>query len=117
MAIDQTLSPLDMLLAARESWDLALTLGEKHGYRNAQATVLAPTAAEADAQFRAQLRFDQAIGAQRFLGIVIVEVGFTPSGCDPNGSQRRKPSNQSTSISRKSPTRSTALRKRNSTSL
>jgi ribonucleoside-diphosphate reductase alpha chain len=43
MAIDQALSPLDMLLAARESWDLALTLGEQHGYRNAQATVLAPT--------------------------------------------------------------------------
>jgi ribonucleoside-diphosphate reductase alpha chain len=43
MGIDPTLSPLDMLLAARESWDLALSLGEKHGYRNAQATVLAPT--------------------------------------------------------------------------
>ncbi len=43
MSIDQTLAPLDLLLAARESWDLALTLGEQHGYRNAQATVLAPT--------------------------------------------------------------------------
>src|SRR5215470_4001451 len=29
--------------AARRSWDTALTLGEKHGFRNAQATVLAPT--------------------------------------------------------------------------
>src|SRR5213079_565967 len=29
--------------AARRSWDTALTLGEQHGYRNAQATVLAPT--------------------------------------------------------------------------
>jgi len=29
--------------AARHSWDRALTLGEKHGFRNAQATVLAPT--------------------------------------------------------------------------
>ena len=29
--------------AACEDWDLAVKLGEQHGYRNAQATVLAPT--------------------------------------------------------------------------
>lgn len=29
--------------SAKEQWDLALELGEKHGYRNAQTTVLAPT--------------------------------------------------------------------------
>jgi ribonucleoside-diphosphate reductase alpha chain len=29
--------------AARHSWDKALALGETHGFRNAQATVLAPT--------------------------------------------------------------------------
>ncbi len=29
--------------AARQAWDRALALGEKHGYRNAQATVIAPT--------------------------------------------------------------------------
>jgi len=29
--------------AAREAWDRALELGEEHGYRNAQATVVAPT--------------------------------------------------------------------------
>jgi ribonucleoside-diphosphate reductase alpha chain len=29
--------------AARSSWDDALNLGERHGYRNAQASVLAPT--------------------------------------------------------------------------
>src|SRR5215831_862691 len=29
--------------AARRSWDRALALGEQHGFRNAQATVLAPT--------------------------------------------------------------------------
>src|SRR5213076_881923 len=28
---------------ARRAWDRALTLGEAHGYRNAQATVVAPT--------------------------------------------------------------------------
>ena len=35
--------PEDVLDAAQQAWDDALTLGEKHGYRNAQATVLAPT--------------------------------------------------------------------------
>ncbi len=32
-----------LLTAARESWDQAVQTGEAHGYRNAQATVLAPT--------------------------------------------------------------------------
>jgi ribonucleoside-diphosphate reductase alpha chain len=32
-----------MLRAAREDWDKALELGEQHGYRNAQSTVIAPT--------------------------------------------------------------------------
>jgi ribonucleotide reductase alpha subunit len=32
-----------LLEAARESWEQAVALGEAHGYRNAQATVLAPT--------------------------------------------------------------------------
>ena len=43
MGIDSELAPADMLAAARDSWDQALALGEEHGYRNAQATVLAPT--------------------------------------------------------------------------
>lgn len=29
--------------AANEAWDIAVGIGEKHGYRNAQVTVLAPT--------------------------------------------------------------------------
>src|SRR6202030_3750799 len=33
----------EMLAAARRSWDEAVELGERDGYRNAQATVLAPT--------------------------------------------------------------------------
>jgi ribonucleoside-diphosphate reductase alpha chain len=33
----------NLLAAARRSWDEAVELGERHGYRNAQATVLAPT--------------------------------------------------------------------------
>src|SRR3954464_2983933 len=35
--------PADLLGAARKAWDDALDLGEVYGYRNAQATVLAPT--------------------------------------------------------------------------
>ena len=35
--------PADLLGAARQAWDDALDLGEVNGYRNAQATVLAPT--------------------------------------------------------------------------
>ena len=35
--------PDEMLAACRRSWDEALDLGEVNGYRNAQATVLAPT--------------------------------------------------------------------------
>lgn len=33
----------DLIEHARAAWDRALELGEKHGYRNAQATVIAPT--------------------------------------------------------------------------
>jgi len=32
-----------LIALAREAWDTALRLGEKHGYRNAQTTVVAPT--------------------------------------------------------------------------
>src|SRR5689334_17499572 len=35
--------PADMLTSARQAWDDALDVGEVAGYRNAQATVLAPT--------------------------------------------------------------------------
>ncbi|EDP64107.1 Ribonucleotide reductase [alpha proteobacterium BAL199] len=33
----------ELVEAARRAWDSALALGEQHGYRNAQATVIAPT--------------------------------------------------------------------------
>ncbi|HNA43759.1 MAG TPA: vitamin B12-dependent ribonucleotide reductase, partial [Solirubrobacterales bacterium] len=33
----------ELLNAAREEWDVAVATGDEHGYRNAQATVLAPT--------------------------------------------------------------------------
>ncbi len=33
----------DLVVHAKAAWDKALELGEKHGYRNAQATVIAPT--------------------------------------------------------------------------
>jgi len=41
--LDPTHAPAPMLKAARTAWDRALTLGEEHGYRNAQVSVIAPT--------------------------------------------------------------------------
>ena len=41
--LDTSYVPLDLLRAARESWDDALKLGSCAGYRNSQATVIAPT--------------------------------------------------------------------------
>jgi len=41
--INARLVPADLIAAARLVWDEAVALGEQHGYRNAQATVLAPT--------------------------------------------------------------------------
>ncbi len=41
--IDARECPRDLLECARQQWDLALELGEAHGYRNAQTTVIAPT--------------------------------------------------------------------------
>ena len=43
MGIDAKLCPAPLLEAARACWDRALALGEKHGYRNAQTTCIAPT--------------------------------------------------------------------------
>ncbi|HEX4352755.1 MAG TPA: vitamin B12-dependent ribonucleotide reductase, partial [Polyangiales bacterium] len=40
---DQVDIPQDLLDAAQNCWDEAIALGERNGYRNAQATVLAPT--------------------------------------------------------------------------
>ncbi len=42
-AINRDVCPKDLYKAACEDWDLAVKLGEQHGYRNAQSTVLAPT--------------------------------------------------------------------------
>ena len=36
-------APAYLLAAARESWNEALSMGERYGYRNAQTTLLAPT--------------------------------------------------------------------------
>ena len=43
MAIDPAKAPGALVEAARHVWDVALEAGETHGFRNAQATVLAPT--------------------------------------------------------------------------
>ncbi|HUS68460.1 MAG TPA: vitamin B12-dependent ribonucleotide reductase [Kofleriaceae bacterium] len=41
--IDAALVPYDLMEAAQTSWDEAIAIGSEHGFRNAQATVLAPT--------------------------------------------------------------------------
>jgi ribonucleoside-diphosphate reductase alpha chain len=41
--IDEFQAPTPLVAAARAVWDEALALGREHGYRNSQATVLAPT--------------------------------------------------------------------------
>jgi ribonucleoside-diphosphate reductase alpha chain len=41
--IDEDAAEEALVTAARETWDEAVELGERNGYRNAQATVLAPT--------------------------------------------------------------------------
>jgi ribonucleoside-diphosphate reductase alpha chain len=41
--IDRTHVPKDLFEAAKAVWEEVIELGEQHGFRNAQATVLAPT--------------------------------------------------------------------------
>jgi adenosylcobalamin-dependent ribonucleoside-diphosphate reductase len=41
--IDPAFCPEELLRPARDAWDKALALGEAHGYRNAQVSVIAPT--------------------------------------------------------------------------
>ena len=41
--IDRTHVPKDLFEAAKAVWDEVIEMGEQHGFRNAQATVLAPT--------------------------------------------------------------------------
>jgi ribonucleoside-diphosphate reductase alpha chain len=43
LEIDQSGAKGDLVHAARQAWNEAVALGEKHGYRNAQAVVIAPT--------------------------------------------------------------------------
>ena len=41
--LDPNNAPSEMMSCARDAWDRALQLGQEHGYRNAQVTVIAPT--------------------------------------------------------------------------
>ena len=41
--VNKTHVPKDLYEAAKDVWDEVIELGEQHGFRNAQATVLAPT--------------------------------------------------------------------------
>ncbi|MBL8968809.1 MAG: adenosylcobalamin-dependent ribonucleoside-diphosphate reductase, partial [Spirochaetaceae bacterium] len=42
-ALDSGKCPANLARAAREAWDEALAIGEKHGFRNAQVSAIAPT--------------------------------------------------------------------------
>ncbi len=41
--IDKTKVPVELIKAAKDSWEKAIESGEQYGFRNAQVTVLAPT--------------------------------------------------------------------------
>ncbi|MBN1945803.1 MAG: vitamin B12-dependent ribonucleotide reductase [Bradymonadales bacterium] len=43
MEVDRALCPAPVYQAASRAWDLALEMGERFGFRNAQTTVIAPT--------------------------------------------------------------------------
>jgi len=43
VALDAAACPAELAAAARQAWDRALELGERHGFRNAQVSVIAPT--------------------------------------------------------------------------
>ncbi|NBQ53379.1 MAG: vitamin B12-dependent ribonucleotide reductase, partial [Proteobacteria bacterium] len=43
LEINHKICPQDLSTAAKKAWDEALAMGEKHGFRNAQTTVIAPT--------------------------------------------------------------------------
>ena len=43
VGIDHSICPVNLSIAAKECWDRAVKLGEEHGYRNAQVSVIAPT--------------------------------------------------------------------------
>jgi ribonucleoside-diphosphate reductase alpha chain len=43
VGINADYCPANLITAARAAWDKVVSLGEQHGYRNAQVTVIAPT--------------------------------------------------------------------------
>jgi ribonucleoside-diphosphate reductase alpha chain len=43
VGLDAKSCPEELVACARECWDRAVALGEKHGFRNAQVTAIAPT--------------------------------------------------------------------------
>jgi ribonucleoside-diphosphate reductase alpha chain len=86
-----------LLSAAREVWDEAVEVGEVHGYRNAQATVLAPTGTisflmdcdttgvEPDFSL---VKYKELVGGgsmtivNRTVGLALETLGYTPTEID-----------------------------------
>src|SRR4051794_23045820 len=86
-----------LLAAAREVWDEAVEVGDQHGYRNAQATVLAPTGTisflmdcdttgvEPDFSL---VKYKELVGGgsmtivNRTVGLALETLGYTPAEID-----------------------------------
>ncbi len=107
---DANVSDKALLAAARKSWDEAVELGEQHGYRNAQATVLAPTGTisflmdcdttgiEPDFSL---VKYKELVGG----GSMTIVNRTVPSPCRPSATSRRRSSRSrrtSTSTARSS---------------
>jgi ribonucleoside-diphosphate reductase alpha chain len=94
---DATCVDGELLAAARHVWDDAVDVGEQHGYRNAQATVLAPTGTisflmdcdttgvEPDFSL---VKYKELVGGgsmtivNRTVGLALQTLGYTPAQVD-----------------------------------
>src|SRR3954453_10124060 len=94
---DETCRDSELLAAARRAWDEAVALGDEHGYRNAQATVLAPTGTisflmdcdttgiEPDFSL---VKYKELVGGgsmtivNRTVGLALETLGYTPAEID-----------------------------------
>jgi hypothetical protein len=59
-----------------------------HRVARGRVRLVGDRATERDAKLRAELGLDQAIRPEGFLGIVVVKVGLTTGGCDPDSCER-----------------------------
>ena len=91
--------------AARRAWDDAVAVGEEHGYRNAQATVLAPTGCLVDGSLVSTSRGLVAARAASATPTARKWQDLDIAGRDRRGPAHRRPSSTSTARSRSCPSR------------